>query len=175
MKRAPTKTLPSQIELRDLFYYRDGDLYWREGTVGHRKDAKAGCGDQYRSVGIGKNRFLLHRLIWTYHYGEIPMDFVVDHINRDKTDNRIENLRIANIGVNTINTNNGEKGLLGIPNAYWCDRKHKFYYRDRKNKNKRHYYTTWYELIHALYEFEILTWSQSKPSTSKELLNLYVA
>ena len=36
--------------------------------------------------------FLLPRLIWKYHYGVEPKG-VIDHINNDSTDNRIENLQ----------------------------------------------------------------------------------
>ena len=45
----------------------------------------------------------LHRAVWEYYYGEIPKDMVIDHINRDRTDNRIENLRLADYRLNRKN------------------------------------------------------------------------
>ena len=36
----------------------------------------------------------LHRLIWEEHYGSIPEDFCIHHINDDRFDNRIENLKL---------------------------------------------------------------------------------
>ena len=44
-----------------------------------------------------------HRLAWLLHYGTWP-EGVIDHINRDKTDNRISNLRDTTTQVNNLNT-----------------------------------------------------------------------
>lgn len=38
--------------------------------------------------------YLVHRLIWETYNGEIPEGFEIDHINRNKLDNRLENLRL---------------------------------------------------------------------------------
>jgi hypothetical protein len=40
------------------------------------------------------DRALMHRIIWQHHNGVIPEGFVIHHKNRDRTDNRIENLEI---------------------------------------------------------------------------------
>jgi hypothetical protein len=45
---------------------------------------------------------MAHRLAWLWHYGEWPTQ--VDHINRVKSDNRIENLRLATNSQNRANT-----------------------------------------------------------------------
>lgn len=45
-----------------------------------------------------------HRLAWLLYYGEDPGEMVVDHINRDRTDNRICNLRLASMVENAYNT-----------------------------------------------------------------------
>lgn len=42
--------------------------------------------------GIGQD--LCHRVIWVLFYGPIPEGFTVDHVNRKRGDNRIENLRL---------------------------------------------------------------------------------
>lgn len=37
--------------------------------------------------------YLIHRLVWVWHNGPIPIGMRIDHINRNQFDNRIENLR----------------------------------------------------------------------------------
>ena len=54
----------------------------------------------------------MHRAIWEHVHGECPP--ILDHINRDKTDNRICNLRVATNQQNCLNTSslNCHKGYL---------------------------------------------------------------
>ena len=40
-----------------------------------------------------KYMILVHRIIWNIHYGKIPKGMIIDHINNDSLDNRIENLQ----------------------------------------------------------------------------------
>ncbi len=58
-----------------------------------------------------------HRLAWLYVYGEWPPD-QLDHINGDRSDNRISNLRLANNTDNGHNRgpqrNNKSSGLRGV-------------------------------------------------------------
>ena len=49
-----------------------------------------------RKIGKTKKTFTaLHRVMWTAFNGEIPENMTIDHINGDKRDNRLENLRLA--------------------------------------------------------------------------------
>lgn len=45
------------------------------------------------------------RLVWVLYHGDIPEGMIVDHINRIRDDNRIENLRLASCKENAVNSN----------------------------------------------------------------------
>ena len=55
----------------------------------------------YWLVKIGKKAYKLHRVIWLWHYGTEPDK--IDHIDRNKDNNRIENLRTT---TNSIHAHN---------------------------------------------------------------------
>lgn len=59
-----------------------------------RKGKRAGrfSGAGYRQIGINGHYYYEHRLVWLLFHGSFP-DGEIDHINRIKTDNHIENLR----------------------------------------------------------------------------------
>lgn len=91
------------IELtQNKFTIVDTDIYeilkkynWQYATVGYA----------VRSIWLNnKNKsFLMHREIYEYFNDEIPPNMVIDHINHNKLDNRIDNLRLANKSQNNYN------------------------------------------------------------------------
>lgn len=101
------KQYPTQNELREMFEYRDGELYWRnfiKGTRGKNKLAGSkSSSDEYFYVCINGSKYKSNRLIWIYHYGDIPETLFVDHINRNRCDDRIENLRLLPNKLNLLN------------------------------------------------------------------------
>ena len=66
----------------------------------------------YRQGSFMKQLCLEHRLVYLYHYGFIPSQ--IDHINGDKQDNRIENLRPATQSQNKCNMGPQANNQLGI-------------------------------------------------------------
>lgn len=126
----------SQDYLRQVFEYREGALYWKHDP---HKDARwnsrlagkrAGCRQPngYDSIylnpnmrnGLSKSRnFGVHRLVYCWHYGENPPQ--IDHINGDRADNRIENLRAALPYQNAANNGGYKHNTTGCPGV----RKHR--------------------------------------------------
>lgn len=92
--------------------------YDKETGVFKRKDGlKFGFkdGGYLRSEINGKN-YYLHRLAWLYEYGEFPNSHL-DHVNGDKTDNRIENLRKASRSENLCNVRKTKRNTSGYKNV----------------------------------------------------------
>ena len=89
-----------------LLYDPDaGDFIWIKpvkGTKGIGKKAGTVTSKGYVDVCFKGKKYGLHRLAFLYKTGEIPD--MVDHINRDKSDNRWVNLRKCNYRENALNT-----------------------------------------------------------------------
>jgi hypothetical protein len=112
-------TLTKEL-LQNIFEYKDGELYWKnhERYKGKRAGAKRNDGYRMVQINMGQGlyqRTLTHRVIFLMHHGYLPE--VVDHIDRDRSNNKIENLRgctfqenLWNQGVRK-NTKSGYKGV----------------------------------------------------------------
>ncbi len=87
--------------LNELFEYRDGELIRKVSTRGSK--SRVGDVAGYLSpsgrvyVGVGGRYYARSRLVWIWHYGNIPDKMMIDHIDNkgSKSDDRIENLRLA--------------------------------------------------------------------------------
>lgn len=102
----PNQPQPDPVFLASVLRYdeRTGDLYW---TAPPSRRAKVGdiagyVGKQgYRLVGLLGRNYLAHRLVWIMLRGEAPA--MLDHIDGDKSNNRINNLRPATDAQNAAN------------------------------------------------------------------------
>lgn len=105
----------TQARVKELFYYSPstGVLYWREPD-GSFPTRRAGSACKRSQVMINGKLYLVYRVAWFYCYGTWPK--IIDHINRDPTDNRITNLRPATHSQNLSNTvrKPGKTGIRGV-------------------------------------------------------------
>lgn len=116
-----TARILTQDRLAELFSYNpDTGSVTRKITVGRRGPAGkvVGCltNKGYLSVRIDGNFYLLHRVIFMIAHGRMPIA-QIDHINGNKIDNRICNLREANELQNSQNVKahaDSSSGLLGV-------------------------------------------------------------
>ncbi len=126
----------TQSEMKMLFEYADGNLV-RKITVAPnaKKGAVVGRLDTYGylQVAIRKRRYFVHSLIWLYHHGYYPSE--IDHINRIKSDNRVENLREVERYENTANTGKRVNCSSGVSGVAWHKTKNRWEaYLSYKNK-----------------------------------------
>lgn len=109
--------------LKALFYYKDGKLYNRVSRGSAKKDSEAGyvAEDGYRRVRVDGIYLYVHRLVWFYMTGkETPEDLFIDHIDGNRLNNSIENLRLASSLENQYNKfrqSNGTSTYKGV----WYD------------------------------------------------------
>ena len=74
------------------------------------------------------NRFSIHRLVALHYIPNPDNKRCVDHINGNKSDNRIENLRWATHSENSQNRGAGKNNKLGIKNICYDKSQDRYQY-----------------------------------------------
>jgi len=98
-----------------------GDFFWKVQRRGKaRIGTKAGTHARrgYWEISIDSHSYVAHRLAWMYVHGVMPSG-VIDHINRNKLDNRISNLRDVTSYLNSKNTGLFSSNSSGVKGAYF--------------------------------------------------------
>jgi len=106
--------------LESLFTYCDGCLYWK-GKPNKKLPAGTRAGspdkDGYILIAIDGKKHKAHRLIYIMHHGVEPD--TIDHIDRDRANNRIENLRSVSLQENAQNRGMYATNKSGIKHVRW--------------------------------------------------------
>ena len=138
-------SLSEVVELGAVVYSEDSPtgLVWNISTFIPNtqtfrlvKGCKAGHDykSRYYVVGYNNKRYMAHRVVWELCNGVIPDGLVIDHINGNGRDNRIENLRLVTMRGNARNSrmrSNNKTGFNGVAITERTD----------KNGNVYTYYT----------------------------------
>lgn len=96
-----------------------GKLFWKMSR-GSRKagdEANTTC-EGYITIKVNKCSYKGHRIAWLLYYGDWPRGFI-DHINQDRSDNRIVNLRDCNRQQNNSNVANRADNRSGVKGVSW--------------------------------------------------------
>lgn len=96
------------------------------------KEANSLATNGYIQISIGNMRtrkvYGAHRLAWFYMTGTLPEN-EIDHIDQDKQNNRIINLREASSTINKRNSPKQKNNTSGVNGVSWCKRDKRWYAR----------------------------------------------
>lgn len=114
----------TQTELKQLLSYDPltGLFTYLKSVPRRKKGSLAGTrtpGGDYLNIAIKRKAYKAHRLAWLYMFGEFPED-VLDHIDRDRQNNRIANLRCCSASENQWNrsiSSDSPFGFNGVSKA----------------------------------------------------------
>jgi hypothetical protein len=150
---------PTPEFLRELLEYNPetGRLFWRErgahiyaeknqaaeqvckswNTRFAGKAAFSTARDDGYLVGtLFAKKYRAHRIIYALHYGEWPM--FIDHINGDRSDNRIGNLRSVTLEQNSRNCKRSALNTSGVCGVSWCKMQNTWRAYIRVNGKRKH-------------------------------------
>jgi hypothetical protein len=107
------------MDYNNLFTYKNGILYYKIDVAFMKVGDKAGTlrSDGYIGIYIQKKYHWAHRIIWTIFNGEIPEELFIDHIDGNRSNNLIENLRLCTTQENAYNRgkqSNNKSGYKGV-------------------------------------------------------------
>lgn len=105
-------------KVRAAFHYIDGKLFWKYDPSKQNawnarfvgKEAGTSRQDGRVVITFSGRLWLRYHLVWLYHFEVLPDE--IDHIDRIKSNDRIENLRAANRSIN--NGNVDARGVMSV-------------------------------------------------------------
>lgn len=126
-RHIPFVIMPSQKYLQTLFNYDS-----TTGQLVHKYDkaknilagSVAGTVNSsgYVVCHVHGKKLKAHRIIWVLVIGAIPKGFFIDHIDHDRSNNRISNLRLVSAHDNQFNRSKSQKNTSGVTGVHWHPR-----------------------------------------------------
>ncbi len=123
-----------------LFNYKDGNLYWKPNPNSKTKNnSLANCVGYggYMQTNYKQKQYRTHRLIFLMHHGYLPE--MVDHIDGNKSNNKIENLRACTRTQNLLNSKIPITNTSGAKNVFWRKQRNKWEVKFKVNKVAKYF------------------------------------
>lgn len=103
-------------EDRPLYHFKSehGHKVWRARYAGKIAGTDS---HGYLQARVSGKHIRVHRIAWIMTHGDIPANLQIDHINGVKSDNRIDNLRLATNAdnqCNSVSRSNNTSGTRGV-------------------------------------------------------------
>jgi hypothetical protein len=127
MERREAHCIPTPELLRELLDYfpGTGKLVWKK-TLSNRvqpgKEAGSCDGQGYRVLMVSGYTTRVHRAIWAHYHGAWPTGFI-DHVNGNRADNRIANLRDVSNAENLQNNYHPQTNSTTSLRGVWLDKR----------------------------------------------------
>ncbi|HEN3329032.1 TPA: HNH endonuclease [Yersinia enterocolitica] len=119
------------VNFNDYFIYNptDGKLRWKipKGNVLLGEEAGSPNGEGYLRVGLNCKTYAVHRIAWEIYMGPIPAGMQIDHIDHNRINNKIENLRVVTNEDNCKNRSLQRDNSSGVCGVTWDKSKKKWY------------------------------------------------
>jgi hypothetical protein len=139
------KITPQYLKQRLRYEPETGNLIWlhsdEKGANWNSRCAGKVAGTindrGYRKISINGKDMAAHRIAFAIYYGLLPEN-EIDHINGDKDDNRIENLRAVTRIQNASNRRKNDKNKSGYKGVYYEERTGMFRAQINFGKEKKH-------------------------------------
>lgn len=117
-------TLEDTIRSELSYDPETGIFRWKASNKGRVVGGIAGGVNTqgYVVIGFYDKRYYAHRLAWLFAHGEWPKQRI-DHIDRNRSNNRISNLRDVSGTVNNFNSGLRSDNQSGHKGVTWCPRR----------------------------------------------------
>ena len=145
----------NQEILKKIFEYRNGNLIRKTKSTGVKIGSIAGTlhHSGYVQISIKGKKYSVHRLVFLYHHGYLPKE--VDHIDGNRANNNIENLRAASVEENRHNSKLSKSNTSGIKGVSWNKASKKWVVRLMTNK-KLKYFGSYFDIDYAKFVSEAM-------------------
>jgi hypothetical protein len=132
----------TQEKAHELFEYKNGELFWKTPKRGVNKNVDGDYpvgwnnGFGYKCLSINNKKYYTHQIVFLMQHGYIPK--LIDHIDGNGMNNKIENLREADKAKNACNSKIRCDNTSGHRGVVWHKNAKKWGVRLNINKKTKH-------------------------------------